>query len=212
VQHIYTTPAGRHLHAAVLGNAEAKIREVSARAFRSLSATETTQEIVALLQPPHWSWTDLRSRAGVILVLDGIQDPGNGGTLVRSAEAFGAAGVIFLEGCVRIANGKFLRATAGSIFRLPFLEGISRAEMIAKSIDNQLRLYALAANSRVSLAHADFTLPCAVIVGSEGQGISNEIRAGAQTIAIPTSNVESLNAAIAGSIALFEAARQRATA
>lgn len=206
VHHIFTTPAGRQLHRTLLQTAKIEITEISARAFRSLSGTETTQQIMALVKPPCWSLADLNSRAGLILVLDGIQDPGNCGTLVRSAEAFGAAGVIFLEGCVRPANGKFLRATAGSIFRLPFLEGISRAELIA---ENNLLLYALIADGRLPVADADFKRPCALVVGSEGQGVSREILVNAQTLSIPTSSVESLNAAVAGSIALFEAARQR---
>lgn len=208
VQHIFTTPAGIQRYESVLRAARAEITDVSARAFRSLSATETTQEILALLKPPLWSWTDLTSRAGVILALDGIQDPGNAGTLVRSAEAFGAAGVIFLDGCVRTANGKFLRATAGSIFRIPFLEGISRAKLNAESSSN-LALYALTANGRIAVADADFSRPCALVVGCEGQGVSSEILATAQTVAVPMLRVESLNAAVAGSIALFEAAKKR---
>lgn len=210
VRRVLVTPSGRERHRNLLETVQSEITEVSARAFRSMSGTETTQEIIALIEPPHWSWADLAGRAGVILVLDGIQDPGNAGTLVRSAEAFGAAGMIFLEGCVRIANGKFLRATAGSIFRLPFLEGISQPEITAEAANNRWPLYALAPDGRLSLAQADFRRPCALAVGSEGQGISHEILACAQTLAVPTSNVESLNAAVAGSIALFEAAKQRA--
>lgn len=209
VQRIFTTSAALSRYAELLRDAAPKITEVSARALRSLSTTETTREIVALVRPPKWSWTDLRGEAGVILVLDGMQDPGNAGTLVRSAEAFGAAGVIFLEGCVRIANGKFLRATAGSIFRIPFLEGIAGREMIAENMASHLPLYALTADGSLLLGRIDFSRPCAVVVGSEGQGVSGDILAEAQTVAIPTSNVESLNAAVAGSIALFEAARQR---
>ncbi len=213
VQRIFTTAAGCRRYEELLRNtATAKVTEISARALRSLSTTETTQEIITLVRPPNWSWADLTGGAGVILVLDAMQDPGNAGTLVRSAEAFGAAGVIFLEGCVRIANGKFLRATAGSIFRIPFLEGISRPEMPAESINNHVPLYALAAGGRLSLGQVDFTRPCALVVGNEGQGISHELLASAQTIAIPTSNVESLNAAVAGSIALFEAAKQKVKA
>ena len=211
VQRIFTTPAGRQLHASLLHNAKTEITELPAPSFRSLSGTETTQEIIALVEVPHWSWADLTSRAGAILVLDGIQDPGNAGTLVRSAEAFGAAGVIFLEGSVRIANGKFLRATAGSIFRVAFLEGISRMELTATRERNHLLIYALKADGRLPLAQADFSQPCALVVGSEGRGVSRELLAGAQTVAIPTADVESLNAAVAGSIALFEAARQRKT-
>lgn len=206
---IFTTPAGRDRYENLLQNAGAEITEVSARAFRSLAATETTQEIIALVKPPHWSWTDVMSTPGIVLVLDGVQDPGNAGTLVRSAEAFGVTGLTFLDGCVGVANGKFLRATAGSIFRIPFLEGISRVDLAAEITRGHFRLYALTAGGQIPIAHADFGRPCALVVGSEGRGISPEVLASAQTVRLPTSNVESLNAAVAGSIALFEAARQR---
>jgi TrmH family RNA methyltransferase len=196
----------------LLQTAKADLTEVSARAFRSLAGTETTQEIIALLQPPRWSWPDILNAAGIILVLDGIQDPGNAGTLVRSAEAFGAAGVIFLDGCVHTANGKFLRASAGSIFRIPFLEGISRVELATEITHGRLRRYALTADGRIPVTQADFRQPCLLVVGSEARGVSREILATAESVAIPTSKVESLNAAVAGSIALFEAARQRGTA
>jgi TrmH family RNA methyltransferase len=212
VERIFTAPPGRQTHQDLLRTAQAEITEVSTRAFRSISGTETTQELIALARPARWSWADLISRAGVILVLDGVQDPGNAGTLIRSAEAFGAAGVILLEGCARISNGKLLRATAGSIFRTPFLECVSRLEFAAESTRNHLSLYALAAKGDFVLRQADFTRPCALVVGSEGQGIAREILANAQTLAIPTLRVESLNAAVAGSIALFEAARQRGAA
>lgn len=210
VRRIFTTPSGRERYRYLLETVQSEVTEVSARAFRSVSGTETTQEIIALVEPPHWSWADLTSRVGVVLVLDGIQDPGNAGTLVRSAEAFGAAGMIFSEGCVRTANGKFLRATAGSIFRLPFLEGIGHSEIAVEAANNRWPLYALTPDGRLPVLQADFRRPCALAVGSEGQGISREILACAQTLAVPTANVESLNAAVAGSIALFEAAKQRA--
>lgn len=212
VQRIFTTSEGRQIYKGLLQTLEPEITEVSVRAFRSISGTETTQELIALVKPPQWSWTDLTSRAGVMLVLDGIQDPGNAGTLIRSAEAFGAVGIVLLEGCVRTSNGKLLRATAGSIFRMPFLEGISRVELAAECTHKHMSLYALAAKGGLPLAQADFRRPCALVIGSEGQGVSHEILANAQTVAIPTSEVESLNAAVAGSIALFEAARQRGTA
>ncbi|HEY7305136.1 MAG TPA: RNA methyltransferase [Bryobacteraceae bacterium] len=209
VNRVLTTPEGRRHHAGLLERANTKVTEVSARAFSALSGTETTQEIIMMLEAPRWSWGDVLGNSGVALILDGVQDPGNAGTLVRSAEAFGASGVIFLDGCVRAANGKLLRATAGSIFRIPFLEGISQVELASHITREQFLLYALAAGGSIPLTQADFKQPCVLVVGSEGRGVSREVLAKSQAVGIPTIKVESLNAAVAGSIALFEAARQR---
>jgi len=208
LEQILTTTAGRERYADLLRNAPAEIIEVSAKAFQSVAGTGTSQEILALLRPKTWLWEEVTGAAGVVVVLDGIQDPGNAGTIVRSAEAFDAAGVVFLEGCARVANGKLLRATAGSIFRIPFLEGIGRKDL-AEMTRRQLRLYALAADGRVPVTQADFGRPCALAVGSEGSGVSDEVLAFAQTVAVPSVKVDSLNAAVACSIALFEAAKQR---
>jgi TrmH family RNA methyltransferase len=145
----------------------------------------------------------------LVVVLDGVQDPGNAGTIVRSAEAFGAGGIVLLEGSVRVANGKFLRAAAGSIFRLPFLEAVERVEFIKRARSLGLTLYALAARGETSLQEADLRIPCALVVGGEGSGVSPELLAAGTVLSIPARKVESLNAAVAASIALFEAARQR---
>jgi RNA methyltransferase, TrmH family len=205
---VVTTAAGRERAAALLANVQTRIVEVAARAFAQLSATENPQEILALVRPPASSWN---AAAGTLtVVLDGIQDPGNAGTIVRSAEAFGASGMIFLEGCVHIANGKFLRATAGSLFRLPFLAGIDRSEFLARISTGRVPHYALTAAGRIPVGQAEFRSPCALIVGSESAGIAPELLAASIGISIPTFQVESLNAAVACSIALFEAARQRA--
>jgi RNA methyltransferase, TrmH family len=211
IQQIFATPDARALHAPLLNNAACEVIEVSARAFASTAATESTQEMLALLQPRTWAWDDLTSGSALVVVLDGVQDPGNAGTIVRSAEAFGATGVVFLKGCARIANGKLLRATAGSIFRLPFLEGMTAAELIGRLQASKLRLYALAPSASTRLADADLRERCALAVGGEGAGVSAAILAKAQMVQIPTRNVESLNAAIACSIALFLAQQQRNT-
>jgi TrmH family RNA methyltransferase len=212
VNRVLTTPEGRRRYAGLLERAKTEVTEVSARAFGSLSGTETTQEIITVLEAARWSWKDVLGDSGLVLILDGMQDPGNAGTLVRSAEAFGASGVIFLDGCVGAANGKLLRATAGSIFRIPFLEGISQVELASHITRERFRLYALAAGGSIPLTQADFRQPCVLVVGSEGKGVSREVLARSQSVEIPTLNVESLNAAVAGSIALFEAARQRGLA
>jgi TrmH family RNA methyltransferase len=188
------------------------VTEVADRALASVVSTETTQGIVALVRPVEWELKDLIPGTPLILVLDGVQDPGNAGTLVRSAEAFGATGIIACSGSVRIANGKFLRATAGSIFRLPFIEDVSPATALARLQQSDVQVYALDGRAPGSIRAADLKRPCALVVGNEGGGVSGPFRNGAVRIAIPVQKVESLNAAVAGSIALFEAALQRGAA
>jgi RNA methyltransferase, TrmH family len=205
---VVTTPAGRERHASLIGHLRVQPLEVPARAFAQMASTESTQEILALVRPPRDHWTDLIN-GQITVVLDGMQDPGNAGTIIRSAEAFGATGVILLEGSVGVANGKFLRATAGSLFRLPVAAGVERKEFAGRIADIGMRLYALTALGEVSLGQADLRSPFALLVGSEGGGVSPELLARSTGVSIPTKRVESLNAAVACSLALFEAARQR---
>ena len=208
---VVTTPAGRERYRSLLDELRVQPLEVPARAFGQMASTESTQEILALARPPREHWRDLiNTNDGCLtVVLDGIQDPGNAGTMIRSAEAFGATSVLLLEGSVGVANGKFLRATAGSLFRVPMTGGVPRREFAARVADIGLRLYALAGGSETALGQADLRSPCALVVGSEGSGVSPELLAKAHGISIPTRRVESLNAAVACSLALFEAARQR---
>jgi TrmH family RNA methyltransferase len=186
-----------------------EVIEVAERAFQAMAPSEHSQGVIALVEPRKWEWADLHGGAGPLVILDGIQDPGNAGTIVRSAEAFGAAGVAFGEGSVRIANAKLLRASAGSIFRLPFLEGVSATEVIQEARSSATKLYALSAGPETGLGNLPVNSRFAFIVGSEGLGVRPALKAAATALAIPTSTVESLNAAVACSIALFEAARQR---
>ena len=183
--------------------------EVSGRAFDSVSETKNTQGVVSLLRPRAWNWEEILVSQALVVVVDGIQDPGNVGTIMRSAEAFGASGILLAPGSAHVLNGKLLRAAAGSLFRLPFLEFESREEVLTRLQGAPLRLLALAGNGDTSVLDAELRDACALVVGSEGSGISPEFSAVSETLRIPTSRVESLNAAVACSIALFEAARQR---
>jgi RNA methyltransferase, TrmH family len=209
IEQVFATERARARYSQLLLRVDAEIVEVSERAFASTAATETTQEVLALLRPHSWSWKDLLGPRALVVALDGIQDPGNAGTIVRSAEAFGATGLVFLRGCVRVANGKLLRAAAGSLFRVPFLEAIAVEEFLEHARLDELPLYALMKNASSTLDDADLQSTCAVVVGSEGSGMSPELLVAARAISIPTAKVESLNAATACSIALFEAHRRR---
>jgi RNA methyltransferase, TrmH family len=209
IDRIFATARARARHPQLLVKLDAEVVEVSERAFASTAATDTPQEILAVLRPPKWSWKDLLGGRALVVAVDGIQDPGNAGTIVRSAEAFGATGLVFLKGCVRVANGKLLRAAAGSLFRIPFLEAIGVREFLDQIRLDGVCVYALTMHASKSLRDADLQSKCVLAVGSEGLGMSPELLAAAQCISIPTVKVESLNAATACSIALFEAYQQR---
>ncbi len=168
-----------------------------------------SQGVVALVEPPRWRVEDLLAGPTLAIVVDGVQDPGNLGTILRSAEAFGASGLLLLKGTVNAFNPKTIRASAGSIFRVPFVAGLESAEVIAELAARSLDVYAAVPGSSASLAAADLTRPCAMVIGSEGQGVSAAMRGAARDLTIPTEGVESLNAAVSAAILLYEARRQR---
>ncbi|MCS6951354.1 MAG: RNA methyltransferase [Bryobacterales bacterium] len=177
--------------------------------FRSLSTLESSQGLLALVRAPAWSLPQLLSGQILLVVLDGIQDPGNAGTILRTAEAFGASGLVFLKGTVSPFNPKAVRASAGSLFRLPFVWGADAQRMMAAFREHGLAVYAATPSGCTTAAQADFRRPCALIIGSEARGVSDLLRADATQVRIPTRRVESLNAAVATAILLYEAWQQR---
>ena len=180
--------------------------------FNSIVPCDAPQGVAALLKLPAFSSAQLldRSSDGPFVVVAGVQDPGNLGTILRSAEAFGAAGVFLAEGTVSPYNWKVLRGSAGSIFRLPFLR-ISSPELIPILRAHGVRLLATSSHQGTPLPQVSWTLPLAIFIGNEGAGLSRELmREMDETLAIPQARqVESLNAGVAASIVLYEAARNR---
>jgi TrmH family RNA methyltransferase len=180
--------------------------------FSSVVTTDTPQGIAALVRWPQFSLDDILAKTsfGPLLVIAGVQDPGNLGTILRSAEAFGAAGLILAEGTVSPFNPKVVRASAGSIFRLP----IARERMsgtLNRLRGFGIRLLATSSHRGTPLWQAAPQLPLAIFIGREGAGLSKEVLAEMdEVIAIPHSpRVESLNAGVAASIVLYEMARHR---
>jgi TrmH family RNA methyltransferase len=164
--------------------------------FNRVASTESPQGVLALVRMPK---LEPLKGTPLIVVLDGVQDPGNAGAILRTAEAFGATGAVFLRGTVSPSNPKCLRASAGSAFRLP----------IVSEIPASLTLYAADPRATLSVADAGLAAPCAIVIGAEGSGVRPELAARATGLRIPTTNVESLNAAVAAGILLYEARRQR---
>ena len=196
---------------------ETEVLAVPPALLSSTLATETPQPVAALVQPRTWDWDHLlsgrRNAAPLIVALAGLQDPGNLGTILRSAEAFGATGVLSLPGTVSAWNPKAVRASAGSIFRVPMIAA-SMEECVLRLHEHDVTLWTTATRQAKEAHCADLARPVALIIGNEGNGVPHEIAAqadGSLTIPYP-GPVESLNAAIATSVLLYEAARQRATA
>ena len=179
-------------------------------------ATETPQPVAALVEPPDWTWAHLfansKESSPLIVVLAGLQDPGNLGTILRSAEAFGADGVLSLEGTVSEWNPKAVRASAGSVFRVPVLRANER-EALEQLREAGVRILSTTVQGAQPADLADLAMPVALLIGNEGNGVPVDLAAkadGAITIPCP-GPVESLNAAVATSVLLYEAGRQRAT-
>jgi RNA methyltransferase, TrmH family len=186
--------------------------------FGSVVETQSPQGVAALLVPPVRILEDVMGGAGaepLILIAAGLQDPGNLGTLVRSAEAFGATGVLTTAGTVSAWNQKTLRASVGSVFRVPVVA--VTAEEIAEVKRRGMRLIAAVGADDFGVVAAqemDFTSACALMIGNEGAGLAAEwMEMCDAQVTIPCPGaVESLNAAVAGSLLLYEASRQRAAA
>ncbi len=173
---------------------------------------ETAQGVVALVRPPDWKLEQLFRGTALAVALDGVQDPGNAGAIARAAEAFGASGLLFLKGAVSPYNGKTLRASAGSLFRVPFVAGVDAEVALAAFRQRKLRVYAADPRGETALGRADLRSPSAVVIGSEGRGVSDALRQGSHSVRIATRGVESLNAAVAAGVILYESWRQRVRA
>jgi TrmH family RNA methyltransferase len=177
----------------------------------SISDTQSHQGILAVLAKEEHGWEDLTGREGVILLLWELQDPGNLGTIFRAAEAGGSAGLVLSRGSVDPYSPKVLRASMGSLFRLPFLADQdlpSRMESLRKK---GRRVWAAAGSGGTSLWKADLSGPSAVILGQEAGGIPEELlKAADGVLTIPmVPPTESLNVALAAGLVVYEAFRQK---
>jgi TrmH family RNA methyltransferase len=184
------------------------VESLGDRELAQLAATEHPQGVIVVIEPRRWSLEDITlEKKSVVLVVDAVQDPGNVGTMIRTAQGLGASGVVLLPGTAELTNPKVLRATMGAAFRLP---------AVPASIDEALRWLAQysaeiwaadAAGGAVPVARRPS--PVALVVGNEGAGLSPQLIAAAtRRVAIPLApGAESLNVGIAAGILLYEALR-----
>jgi len=192
-----------------------RVEEIGARTFAQLAETETPQGIMAVIEPRRWAVAEFAPRPeAVALVIDGVQDPGNVGTLIRTAHALGAAGTVVLRGTADPISPKALRAAMGATFR-HLVVSLDDAGFIAWARKHAVTLWAAAADGtplhRALGTGSGNGGPIAVIVGNEGAGIRPQLNAvAAQRVAIPLAQgAESLNVAVAAGILLYEVTRGR---
>ena len=184
---------------------------VTAAIISKCSSTNTPQPVFAIVRKEQHGVEAILSKPdSLVVVLDGVQDPGNVGTIIRSADAAGADGVILGHGCADIYNPKTIRSTMGSMFHLPVVEG-DLADILPQAADRGALLVSTSLQGEQSCYQHDFHGSQWLLIGSEGKGISPETaQLVDKSIIIPMAGrAESLNAAMAATILLFEAMRQR---
>lgn len=179
--------------------------------FAGAVPTETPQGVAALVRVKPSSLENvLKAQPALLVITAGLQDPGNLGTICRSAEAFGVTGLLLGERTVSPWNWKAMRASAGSLFRL-LAAKVELAAALPEIKSRGIHVLATSSHKGIAISDIDLRQPVAFIIGNEGAGVPKDVLAQAdETVAIPqASSVESLNAGIAASILLYEAARQR---
>jgi TrmH family RNA methyltransferase len=204
------SPAGPAALAALRQRA-VPVRRMAPELVASLSEAETSQGLLALARRPSFREEELFDGTPLVLVADGVQNPGNLGGLLRTAEAAGASGAILAGGCADPFSWKALRGSMGSAFRLPHLRGLPIQKALDRLAGRGVRVLATAADGERRYDEADLCGPVAVVVGSEGAGLGAAVRErAAARLRIPLAEpVESLNVGVAAALVLFEAARQR---
>lgn len=179
--------------------------------FSHVSDTKTPQGILCVVEQMQYEWQDLLKGCPHLLVLDRLQDPGNVGTILRTAEGAGVTGILMDRECADIYNPKTIRSTMGSVYRMPFYIMEDLEQGIRDLKEQGIRTYAAHLEGSVDYDTVDYRGASAFLIGNEGNGLRPEIAALADTyIKIPMAGqVESLNAAIASAVLMFEVSRQR---
>lgn len=177
----------------------------------TISDTVNSQGLIVLAERPIATLDQALCSDGLIVCLDAVQDPGNFGTILRTAEAAGASGVVALKGSVDAFAPKTLRSAMGSAFRLPIATDVSLGELLAASQTAELKIVATTAEGKTTYSDFDWRQPSVVVFGNEANGVRPELLKHADTqISIPLrAPVESLNVSAAAAVILFEAARQK---
>lgn len=180
--------------------------------FKKLSDTVNSQGIIAICNKKTYDINKvLKSDNVCLLICENIRDPNNLGTMIRTAEGIGCTGIILTNECVDLYNPKVIRGTAGAIFNIPIFEGLSNAEIFALLYNNNLNIIGTHLKGEEYIQNINLNLNCAILVGNESQGLSEEFTRKANILVkIPMiGKIESLNVSVATGIILYEVLRQR---
>ncbi|MFW5998174.1 MAG: TrmH family RNA methyltransferase [Bacillota bacterium] len=203
-EYLYITPEYKTENLDIdLNNLE--IKYVEKNLLEDIASTVTPQGIIAVVNKPDYNFSKLNNK-NCILVLDRVQDPGNMGTLIRTAVAAGIDGIIALKGCVDIYNLKVIRATMGAIFNIPLLTRIDIEKFLDIYQNNKFTLIATDINGNNIYEKDKYPEPVFLVIGNEAEGIRNEILDVAdQILKIPIlGQIDSLNAGITGGIIMYD--------
>lgn len=183
---------------------------LDSKLLMEIADTETPQGIVAVVEKPLWSLDNIKKVSSTLVLLDGIADPGNMGTIIRTAWAFNVDGILLTKGCVDPFGHKVVRSTMGGIFNIPVFQNITMSD-IESFKKSGFSVIGSAVKNAVNYNEYDFTMPTIVIIGNEAHGISEELLDLCdKLITIPINPcVDSLNAGIACGIILSEARKQK---
>ncbi|RJE91460.1 RNA methyltransferase [Paenibacillus sp. 1011MAR3C5] len=195
---------------ALTGNLKAEWIRASRAVMGKCTDTDTPPPVFAVLRKPDMLMDKLYGSTSLVIALDGVRDPGNVGTIIRSADAAGADAVVLGQGCVDLYNPKTVRSTMGSLFHLPIIQG-DLAEMLPKARAAGAKAIGTSLQADHSCYSYDWRQPTWLLMGSESEGLSPEVRAlVSESVIIPMEGgAESLNVAMATTVLLFEALRQR---
>lgn len=187
------------------------LHELPGEVFKTIQDTEHSQGVIATVRPRAFTLGDVSNVSPALLIILGrLQDPGNVGTILRVGESFGATGCIALRGTVSFHNGKVVRASAGSLFRLPHIS-MESDETMRVLRSRGIAIVGTAPSAGTTIDKWDWSKPTAVLIGNEGSGLNpEELGYCDAVLRIPhKTTVESLNSAVAAAVTLYEAAKHR---
>ena len=179
--------------------------------FVSLSDTKTPQGVMAVVERKRANPESIVKNGDFFVICEEVRDPGNLGTIIRTADALGASGVFLTKDCADLYSGKVLRSTMGSVFHIPISYGLEAAEILSLMKRHGISTAGAHLKGEKTPAETDFKKPFALLIGNETKGLSDNVsKECSELIKIPMSGkAESLNAAVAAAIIMYEALRQR---
>lgn len=207
--HTYVSETFYNKKREILSGAEVTV--LSDRVFESVSDTKSPQGILCLVRQYHYTLEELLGTAPLIMILENLQDPGNLGTILRTAEGAGVTGILLSDNCVDIYNPKVIRSTMGSVYRMPFFYSSDLKQDLLTLKKMGVTLCAAHLKGTDAYDRQDFTRPTGFLIGNESKGLTEDTAGLADVyVKIPMcGQVESLNAAVAASVLMYESNRQR---